>query len=63
LAYYKYSKYLIKSDHTLFKQTFEPGQTVPYSGIYRCEVCRKEDTCIKDKPLPAALFHSQLNER
>ena len=57
MAYYKYSKYLIKSDHTLFDQIFERGQTTPYSGIYRCEVCAKEETCIKDKPLPPQNHH------
>jgi hypothetical protein len=57
LAYYKHSKYLIKSDHALFDQIFEPGQTTLYSGIYKCEVCGKEDTCIKDKPLPLENHH------
>ena len=57
MAYYKDSNYLTKTDHALFDKLFEPGATTPYSGVYRCEVCGKEDTSIKNKPLPPQNHH------
>jgi hypothetical protein len=35
-----------------FKQTWRPGTTAPYSGIYMCINCRDEDACNKGDPLP-----------
>jgi hypothetical protein len=57
MAYYKNFTYLTKTDHALFDKFFEPGDTTPYSGIYRCEACGKEDASIKDKPLPSQNHH------
>jgi hypothetical protein len=58
MAYFKYHRYLNKSDHNVFDTLYEPGTTTPYSGIYRCEVCGKEDTSIKGKLL-APQYHHQ----
>jgi hypothetical protein len=63
MAYYKYQKYLNKSDHNLFETLYEPGTTTPYSGIYRCEVCGKEDTSVRDKPLPPQNHHQHASQQ
>lgn len=57
MAYYKYSRYLSQSDHQFFDTIYEPGTVTPYSGIYRCEECGREDTSVKGKPLPPQNHH------
>jgi hypothetical protein len=57
MAYYKYSNYLAQSQHAYFDSLYEPGQITPYSGIYRCEECGREDTSISGKPLPPQNHH------
>lgn len=37
---------------------YHPGETVPVSGIYRCEGCKKEDACNKDDPFPPQSHHT-----
>jgi hypothetical protein len=36
MAYFKYHRYLNKSDHNVFDTLYEPGTTTPYSGILTC---------------------------
>ena len=57
MAYYKYMQFLTKSDHKYFDTLYDPGDTTPYSGIYRCEVCGREDTSVSGKPLPPQNHH------
>ncbi len=57
MAYYKYMHYLTKSDHQYFENLYDPGDTTPYSGIYRCEACGREDTSVSGKPLPPQNHH------
>ena len=57
MAYYKHSRYLAVSDHDLFDKIFDPGTNTPYSGIYRCEVCGREDISIRDIFLPSYKHH------
>jgi hypothetical protein len=35
-----------------FTSTYKPGNTVPHSGIYRCDVCGDEDCCNAGDPFP-----------
>lgn len=35
-----------------FEETHSPGTPTPYSGIYKCENCGREDACNKGNPLP-----------
>ncbi|EWF36202.1 hypothetical protein L395_10288, partial [Klebsiella pneumoniae BWH 2] len=34
----------VSSDQTWWKSRYNPGDSVPHSGIYRCTVCGKEIT-------------------
>jgi len=61
MAYYKYMQYLTKSSHEYFDTLYNPGDTTPYSGIYRCEVCGREDTSVSGKPLPPQNHHQHPN--
>lgn len=38
--------------HTAFDQTYVPGATTPFSGIYRCDNCGDEVASNKGNPLP-----------
>lgn len=42
MAIYKYPRFLSQSNHQAFDQLHGPGVSVPYSGLYRCEVCGHE---------------------
>lgn len=57
MAYYKYKKYLTETEHDLFDKVYESGESTPYSGIYRCEACGREDASISGKPLPPQNHH------
>lgn len=54
---YKYSQYLSKSNDKMFDELYEPGQSTPHSGIYRCEGCGKEATSVLTHPLPPQNHH------
>lgn len=41
-----------------FSRTYKPRDTVPHSGIYRCDVCGDEDCCNAGDPFPPQ-NHSQ----
>jgi hypothetical protein len=57
MALFKYLQVLDKSDSNVFDVTYPPGTETPYSGIYRCEVCGKEDTSVHPHPLPPQNHH------
>ncbi len=57
MAQYKYSTYLTVNTNEAFDATHEPGSLTPYSGIYRCIGCGKEDVCVQGKPLPPQNHH------
>lgn len=56
-ALYKYSQFLVKSDHQAFDQIHEPSAATPHSGIYRCEGCGKCVTSVSTHPLPPQNHH------
>ena len=60
MALYKHAQFLATSDSNLFDQTHPPGAQTPYSGIYRCEVCGREDCCNFGNPLPPQNHHQHL---
>jgi hypothetical protein len=57
MAFYKYANYLAINNHSAFDAIHEPGESTPHSGIYRCEGCGREDTCIAGKQLPPQNHH------
>jgi len=57
MAHYKYAHFLSQENDPIYDQIFEPGQTTPMSGVYRCEGCGKSVTSIKDRPLPPQNHH------
>jgi len=56
-----FGQYLKQLNHAEFNQLNPPGTIAKFSGIYRCEGCGREDTCIKDKPLPPQNHHQHRN--
>ena len=60
MALYKYSSYLAQSSSAAFDTIYSPGDTTPYSGIYRCEGCASEIASNAGNPLPSQ-NHDQHN--
>jgi hypothetical protein len=58
MALYKNPNYLTRSTHTDFDATYSPGDSAPYSGIYRCTGCGKESTSIEGRNLPPQNHHT-----
>ena len=46
-----------QSDKAWWKNSYNPGDTVPVSGIYRCTGCNKEITSNQDDPFPPQNHH------
>ncbi len=57
MAMYKYGAYLTKSDDKIFDDLTGPGQTVPRSGIYRCEGCGREISSTEGLTMPPQNHH------
>lgn len=57
MAYYKYSTVLESSPHNAFDELHSPGGTVPFSGIYKCEVCGQEDVSTQGHTFPPQNHH------
>jgi hypothetical protein len=57
MAQYKYAQFLKANTSDVFDVLHQPGATTPYSGIYRCEACGKEDVSVYSKPLPPQDHH------
>ena len=57
MALYKDGKYLAKSEDQAFDSLHRPGETTPYSGIYRCETCGDEVASNAGNPLPPQNHH------
>lgn len=57
MALYKYSQFVVSSDHQAFDAIHGPGAKTPYSGIYRCEGCSKEIASNAGNPLPPQNHH------
>ncbi|MCE2009028.1 MULTISPECIES: protein L [Enterobacter] len=47
----------VEGDKERWTSQYNPGDTVPVSGIYRCTVCGKEVTSNKDDPFPPQNHH------
>jgi hypothetical protein len=52
MAYYKNGEYLAQQLGAEFDATHEPGDTVPYSGIYRCAGCGNSSTNVRGHIFP-----------
>ena len=57
MATYKYAKYVAKVDHSAFDEEHKPGSATPFSGIYRCMGCGREDVSVTEKPMPPQNHH------
>lgn len=57
MVYYKNKMYFEESDHTAFDTLTGPGQSTPYSGIYRCEGCGHEVSANVGNPMPPQNHH------
>jgi hypothetical protein len=60
MAQYKYPEFLKINTNEVFDAIHEPGSLTPFSGIYRCVACGKEDVSIQGKPLPPQNHHQHL---
>ena len=60
----KTEQFLQRVTHTQtwWTSTYDPSDTVPVSGIYRCTVCGKEITSNKNDPFPPQNHH-QHNQK
>jgi hypothetical protein len=57
MALYKYSTNLQPITSDEFDKLYRPGDTIAWSGIYRCTHCGHEVVHTKDKPLPPQNHH------
>jgi len=57
MAYFKHPGFFAKDSGAAFDQVHSPGIKTPFSGIYRCEGCGREDVSIKGAPLPPQNHH------
>jgi hypothetical protein len=57
MALYKDGRYLSQNTSTEFDAVHKPGESVPHSGIYRCEGCGKEIAANLGDPLPPQNHH------
>lgn len=57
MAIYKYPQFLQQSQHEAFDQVLHPGTATPFSGIYRCEGCGKNEASTHGHPLPPQNHH------
>lgn len=53
----------VNSERAHWQERYTPGQEVPFSGIYRCEVCGKEITSNQGDPFPPQNHHQHENRR
>jgi hypothetical protein len=51
----------VGDDRAWWSGRYTPGQAVPVSGIYRCEVCGKEVTSNEGDPFPPQNHHQHTN--
>lgn len=63
MAVYKYAQYLEQSNHNAFDAIHNPGDPLPYSGIYRCEGCGQNYACNQDDPLPPQNSHQHTPQQ
>ncbi len=57
MAEYKYGNLLTHANKAAYDQLYHPATTTPYSGIYRCQNCGREDTSVAGYPLPPQNHH------
>lgn len=57
MAQYKYHKFLKENLSVEYDKLHKPGDATPYSGIYRCSVCGREDVSTAGHPLPPQNHH------
>jgi hypothetical protein len=57
MALYKYSSFLNQSNHQAFDAITNPGEKVPYSGIYKCEGCGHEIVSTQGHTMPPQNHH------
>lgn len=57
MAIYKNANYLTQNNSTAFDAVHNAGAATPYSGIYRCEGCGKNDVSTQGHPLPPQNHH------
>jgi hypothetical protein len=63
MAEYKYSRFLTQGHSAEYDQAHQPGFSAPWSGIYRCVGCGKEDTCNQYDPLPPQNHHQHTPQQ
>ncbi len=57
MALYKDTAHVKVSNDADFDAIHTPGSATPFSGIYRCTGCGKEDASEQGKPLPPQSHH------
>jgi len=57
MASYKYAEYLAHSESDEFDKVCGPATPTPFSGIYRCMGCGREDVSVHPYPLPPQNHH------
>lgn len=63
MAWYKYILYLAQNTSNVFDETHTPGSVTPYSGIYRCLGCGREDVSTHGHPLPPQNHHQHTQQQ
>lgn len=53
----------VKGEGAHWTTTYNPGDVVPVSGIYRCLGCKREITSNKNDPFPPQNHHQHTREQ
>lgn len=61
MIYYNDAKNLSYSNDDVFKTLFEPGQSAPYAGVYKCTGCGLAIGTAQRHALPPQNHHQHAN--
>ena len=57
MALFKYSHYLTNVSDPKFDPAYQPAETAPHTGIYKCQGCGCEVVSDAGQPLPPVTHH------
>lgn len=63
VALFKFPQFLTQSTDAAFDKVFDPDVVTPHAGIYRCDGCGRELTCLGGQSLPPPDHHGHTPQQ